>query len=98
MDRHLAQPRFLKVEELLVDGVDLLVLHILLLKVRVCKVEERTGAQHPAYCPLIQLASLRGRDQLYLKNFPPFQTKNKSEIRAMLWRANICYKGREKER
>jgi hypothetical protein len=44
------------------------------------------------------LASLRGRDQLYLKNFPPFQTKNKSEIRAMLWRANICYKGREKER
>ncbi len=47
------------IEILLVDGVDLLVLHVLLLEVRVGKVQERTRAQHAAYRTLVQLARLQ---------------------------------------
>ena len=49
---------FLMVQVLLVDGVNLLVLHVLLLKVRVGKVEEGAGAQHAADSALVQLTRL----------------------------------------
>ncbi len=48
----------LMIEILLVDGVNLLVLHVLLLEVRVGKVQERTRAQNAANSTLVQLARL----------------------------------------
>ncbi len=52
------------IEILLVDGVNLLVLHVLLLEVRVGKVQERTRAQHAANSTLVQLARLHTHSML----------------------------------
>jgi hypothetical protein len=54
----------LMIEILLVDGVNLLVLHVLLLEVRVGKVQERTRAQHAAYRTLVQLARLQAKQKI----------------------------------
>ena len=55
----------LMVEVLLVDGVHLLILHVLLFKVRVGKVEKGAGAQHAADSPLVQLTGLTIDKNMY---------------------------------